>query len=231
MRWPWIATLLGVLGGLGVAGHEWWRGALDAPLPEVAIQSDPFASQRPLTLTVLGTSLTAGSTWPEQLAQDLALCTSRPVRLERIATGGQTSAWGLRQIERVVATSPDILLIGFTINDADLRRQISPSESRRLHREMLVQLSAALPQTDLHLMRLNRAYGLRAALRVRLVTYEAALPDLAQETGVGFFDLRPMWTAYLSEAGPGASMPDGLHPTDAVARAVNVAALRDRLCP
>ncbi|MDV7145541.1 SGNH/GDSL hydrolase family protein [Tropicimonas sp. TH_r6] len=216
-----------------VAGGLWWahpKGA-DIPFPEMPRPTPVLpAGEGPITLAVLGTSLTANTAWPEEVTAGLEACADRPVRLRRFAAGGQTSAWGLDQVAAVIDAAPNIVLVEFTINDADIRRQIGLSESARNHREIVERLQSALPGAAVVLLRLNRAHGLRALSRPRLSAYENALVPLAETTGTGLVDLRSAWaTALKTDMVPNA-LPDGLHPTDAAVQAIVTPKLATELC-
>jgi len=171
----------------------------------------------PLRLAVFGTSLTAGSHWPEATAAALERCLDRPVTLIRVARPGAGSAWGLAETARVAAAAPDIVLIEFAINDADLRDGIGLEASAANHRAILAALAQARPEARLVLMTMSPAERLRGLLRPGLARHYAAYRALAAETGAGLVDLYPRWRA-LPQAARG--LADGLHPTDAAAQAV-----------
>ena len=59
-------------------------------------------------------------------------------------TGGATSAWGLDQVDVVIAKAPDLIVLEFAINDADLGRGLSLAESRDNHRSLILQLHQGL---------------------------------------------------------------------------------------
>ena len=167
----------------------------------------PRANIDTLRVMFLGTSLSAALP-VQELEARIKACRGADTIVSVIAAGGQTSPWGALQLDRVIATRPDIVFVEFTINDADLRRDVSLADSERAHRDILEGLRRALPNADIVLLRLNRAYGLRALLRPRQARYDALLPRLAEETNAGHFDLRPQW----SQAGR-SLLPDGIHPS------------------
>lgn len=218
--------LLGlVLAALMVWGAALWRGqpigAPSAPTdrPAAPLGASGPASGAALRLAVFGTSLTANADWPEALAGALAECLGRPVNLARIARAGAGSGWAADQIGRVAEGNPDIVLIEFAINDADLHDGLWLGESIANHRALIAGLRAQAPGARLVLMTMNPAQGLRGLLRPRLTRYYATYRDLAMETDIGLIDLYPRWLA-LS---PGArGLRDGLHPDAATARGVIV---------
>jgi lysophospholipase L1-like esterase len=202
--------------------------ASDAPLAELSVPDSPrsrIPTRGAIKLLVLGSSLSARSDWPEVLRgrlQDLLKdCAAAGVELRVIAEGGADSAWGLAQLPGRLGFRPDIVLIEFMINDADIRNRMSRSESLRNHTEMIDMLRDAHPDTVIFLLRLNRAHGPRALLRPLLAGYERLLPEIAQRSSAGLIDLRAEWNDRWKRDGY-RSLPDGLHPTDVAAREVNV---------
>lgn len=197
------ALILIALIGAGVwASHP--KGA-DTPLKAATIIPAVPALQGPVKLAVIGTSLTADSTWPEEVVEQLQTCTETTLR--RMAKGGRTSDWGLANITTLLDDPPDLAVIEFTINDADIRRRISAQNSALNHGALIDVLRKANPDVRIVLLRLNRAYGLRAMLRPQLSRYEQNLTEIAQTEDVDLLDLRPAW----AKAGR-AALTDGIHP-------------------
>ncbi len=180
------------------------KGAADRPLLPLFI-----AANAPVTVIFIGTSLTAGDPWPDLVIERLRDCVAHPLRARQIAEGGVTSAWGLSQTQAVIAAVPDLVVLEFAINDADLRRGLSLSDSRDNHRTLLARLKQGLPKARIILMTTNPATGLRRLLRPRLAAYYAQYRTLAAEMDVGLIDLYPRWLA-LPRAAQG--LTDGVHP-------------------
>ena len=201
-----LAALIAV--GFAVT-YGWAIHPKGADTPHTTVLPQPGAHTKAddLRVTFLGTSLTAALP-TAALEQQIATCTGLDTTITAIAKGGAPSTWGVTQLDRVIASAPDIVFVEFTINDADLRRRISLEGSARAHRTLLDAVQTALPETKIMLLRLNRAFGLRAALRPRQARYDALLPDLAANTPAGYLDLRALWSAQ----GPSV-LPDGIHPT------------------
>lgn len=187
------------------------------PVPaDRALPPDP-PQDRPLRLSFAGTSLTAYYDWPKHLGAALANCTGRPVSVQTLAKGGETSAWGRDQVPALAAQEPDIVVIEFAINDADLRRLTTLSGSLAQHRELIGGLRELSPDTRIVLMTMSPATGLRRALRPGLTQYYANYRALAQELDTGLVDLYPRW---LMREDPGAGMGDGVHPDAGVVEAM-----------
>ena len=173
-----------------------------------------------LRLTVLGTSLTANYGWPDSVADRLAQCPGPRPQITRIATPGANSDWGLHQIPAVIATKPDIVLIEFATNDADLRDGVWLHTSAANHRQMILALQTALPDTRVVLMTMSPAQGLRGLIRFRLGRYYSQYHSIARQTGAGLIDLYPRWLA-LPDTERGLAQ-DGLHPDPAITAALIV---------
>lgn len=188
---------------------------VDTPLPGALETLGLPSPDGAVTMTFLGTSLTRDLP-RAALENALTNCLKHPVTVQIIAKGGETSRWGLTQIEQVIASAPDLLFMEFTINDADLRRRVSLSESAKNHRALLDAVSAALPGTRIVLLRLNRAYGTRALLRPRQAAYDRQLTAFDRP----ILDLRPEWSARGKDA-----LPDGIHPTPEAVHAITLPAL------
>jgi acyl-CoA thioesterase I len=212
-RWGLAIAVIAGLGSLFLVPPP-PEDAVDRPLAPLSLAGDA-----PVTIVFMGTSLTAGDPWPDLVVERLQACVTHPLRAQRIAEGGVTSGWGLSQIEAAIAAAPDLVLLEFAINDADLRRGLSLSDSRDNHRALLARLKEGLPEARIVLMTTNPATGLRRLLRPRLADYYALYRDLAAEMDVGLIDLYPRWLA-LPRAAQG--LTDGVHPAPDSAASVIV---------
>ena len=183
--------------------------------------------ERPLRITLFGTSLTANYDWPERLAARLATCLPSPSLISRVTRPGAGSEWGLTQVAEVAATTPDILLMEFAINDADLRDGQSLASSTVTHRSLVAALQATLPDTRIVLMTMSTAQGPRGWIRPWLGAHYAMYRDLAAERDTGLIDLYPRWLD-LPRANRGLGV-DGLHPGPDVAASVIVPVLAEYL--
>lgn len=210
--------------GLAVA-LIFWLCSIFLVLPYPKQASDRLLSARPLqgiapvTIAFMGTSLTAGSPWPDRVAEALAICLTHPVRALRFAQGGATSVWGIGQIEAVIAADPHIIVIEFAINDADLRHGLSLAASAATHHAILTRLKQALPEARIVLMTTNPAFGVRRLLRPRLPAYYALYQRLAVDQDTGLVDLTARWLAAPDLA---QKLTDGIHPTEGAVKSVVV---------
>lgn len=207
----WGAFALASL--LGLAAVSWaLRGA---PAPQDRSVALPPPTEDGLQIVVLGTSLSHREIWPTALAEALTACWGHPVPMTVIARPGAAVDWGLTQVAQVAGAQPDIVLVEFAINDADLRDGHSLGAARRLHGQLLTELQTALPEAAIVLMTMSPAHGLRGLMRPRLGAHYLQYRTLAETYDVGLIDLFPHWLA-LPRAARGLQA-DGLHPDPQVA--------------
>lgn len=179
-----------------------------------------------VNISIVGTSLTAYYSWPDLLAQRLEADLNMPIQISRVAKGGGTSEWGERSIDDVVSQAPDIVLIEFSINDADLRHLLSLSKSIESHKRLIADLRRADEFVTIILVTMSPAYGLRRVLRPRLAAYYDSYRQIARETDTGLIDLYPRWLAYDERR---QVLVDGLHPTEAASSRLIVPAMTSYL--
>ena len=219
-----LALALPALAALGLGLGLWAAARPPAPFEPRDRPLPPGPA--PERVVVLGTSLSARSPWPAALGEALSDCLGRPVSVEVVARPGASSAWGVAQVERVAALEPDVVLVEFAINDADLLDGLGLGRSAGAHGLILSELAALAPGARVALMTTNHAHGPRGWVRPRLAAHYALYPRLARDHGAGLADLYPRWLA----AGD-AAVPDGLHPSEEAARAVIVPPLAALLAP
>lgn len=175
----------------------------------------------PLRITVLGTSLSSSSRyrWPDEVGVSLARRIGRAVEVRRVAQPGATSSWGADQVDRVLETEPDVVLVELAINDADVRNRVSVPGSLEQHERTLAGLGAGARAPVVVLLTMNPATGPRAWARPFLSRYYAGYVGLAERYDTGLVDLYARWCAVPAD---GRDLPDGLHPTDSAASSVIV---------
>jgi len=179
-----------------------------APVPDAPQDRalEPLAAE-PLRIVVFGTSLSARGGWPDAVAQGLGRCFGAPVEMIRIAQPGGNITWAEGAVAQVLAAAPDLVLMEFAINDADIRDGVRLGESRQRHEAVLDRLG----DLPVMLMTMNTAFGLRGWLRPWLADYYASYREMAAERGLGLLDFAPRWAAL-----PRDWADDGLHPRDDV---------------
>jgi acyl-CoA thioesterase-1 len=160
-------------------------------------------------IVALGDSLTAG--WG--LAADEAYPARLEARLRRegydyrvvnAGVSGDTSAGGLRRVDWVLRTRPEIVIVALGANDG-LRGQ-SPQAMRVNLEAIVTRLQAAGAHVLLAGMRLPPNYG-----KETTTAFEAVFPAVARSTKV---PLMPFLLDGVA-ADPRLNQPDGIHPTAA----------------
>jgi acyl-CoA thioesterase-1 len=189
-----------------------------APVPALARASEP------VKIVTLGTSLSARGGWQEPLRRSLGACLDSDVAVVNLAKSAKTSEWGLTQIDKVVAERPDIVLVEFAVNDADVTEFISLSRSSANMAEIVSRLRESETRPSVYVMAMSPVSGLRGMIRPFLGQYEKMHAALARELGAGFIDHRPAW-ARLSDDEMAKAIADGVHPDPAVASRVIVPGL------
>ena len=167
--------------------------------------------RRPVRIVAFGTSLTALSTWPDLLAEELNDCRPEGVTVARVARAGATSTWGVAALPEVLGEEPDLVLMEFALNDASLRHGTSYRQSVKLHRRMIAKLRDAVPRVVL--MTMNDVYGGPAWNRPGLGRYYEMARRLGLSEADGAIDLFPLWQQRAKHRAE--DLPDGLHPTNA----------------
>ncbi len=138
-----------------------------------------------------------------------------------------TSRWGLAQTPKLIADRPDVLLIEFAANDANLRRFVSPSESRSNHEEIIRAVRKAHPRARIFLIAVSPTWGARGFwIRPWLDRYYGLYALLAENEGVHFIDARPQWGISTIRE----TVPDGLHPTPQAMQQIVAPYVAQRVC-
>jgi acyl-CoA thioesterase I len=186
----------------------------------------PAAAQPGETVKIvtLGTSLSARGGWQEPLRRSLGACLNSDVTVVNLAKSGMTSEWGLTQIDKVVAERPDIVLVEFAVNDADVTEFMSLGRSSANMTEIVSRLRGSGTRPAVYVMAMNPVSGLRGMIRPFLGQYEAMHAAVARNLGAGFIDHRPAW-ARLPDKEIAEAIADGVHPEPATASRVIVPGL------
>ncbi|MGL4308856.1 MAG: SGNH/GDSL hydrolase family protein [Paracoccaceae bacterium] len=166
-----------------------------------------------VTVVAFGTSLTNRPGWVDALSENLSGCSHPTIDLRRLSQPGANSRWALTQIETLAAMRPDIVLMEFAINDADLYDGVGLAQTRELTTRVLSALHTDIPEARIVLMTMNPVRGLiNQARRPRLADYYQSYRDIAAGHHTGLIDFAARWNAAAVSA---AEIPDGLHPTAA----------------
>lgn len=184
--------------------------------------------KRALRLVAFGTSLTRNYSWPQDFQSRLSDCLGEPVEMDVVALPGANSSWALDTLDAVIDAAPDLVLIEFAINDADILDGLSLRESVANHRKLIRLLKTELPATRLVLMTMSPAFGVKKVGRFLLPRYYAAQVSLAKEEETDLIDIYARWTVI---DGTREYFPDGLHPENGVATRVVLGAFEEAAIP
>jgi len=222
---PRLIRILLVLFGasvLAVSGIAFWSHAAQPGQPRdraIAPFSEPGTPGR---IVAFGTSLTRANSWPDALARAVSDCLGHPVEVLRVARGGADIRWADAHVDRVLAADPDLVLMEFAINDADLGDGVFLRRSRAMHGEVLSRLTAEIPPGRIVLMTMNPVGGAHVLRRAFLPRHYAQQVTLAEDHGTALADLYAEW---LSRPVGDRTFEDGLHPSDQDTARVVVPAL------
>jgi len=167
-----------------------------------------------MMLAAMGSSLTARGVWLTAVASALSRRWGRGVGAHNFGRSGATSRDGLRVAADVAQLTPDIVLVEYSINDADIVSGLTLSESRENMIDIVETLRRRREDVRLCLMTMNPALGLRGLLRPALSAYYSLYRPLAEEVGVECIDIYAAWRR-LQQTELERSLPDGLHPSAA----------------
>jgi acyl-CoA thioesterase-1 len=171
-------------------------------------------------IVALGDSLTAGlgvapdEAYPARLEQRLRR-EGYAYRVINAGVSGDTTAGGLRRVDWVLRSGPEIVIVALGANDG-LRGQ-SPQAMRANLEAIVARLQTAGARILLTGMRLPPNYGAEFTTQ-----FEAVFPAVARSTRVA---LMPFLLDGVA-TDPRLNQPDGIHPT-----AAGYQVIADRLWP
>ena len=168
-----------------------------------------LAAASPMTILVLGDSLTAGyglaesEAFPAQLETAL-VTTGYAVRVINAGISGDTSAGGAARLEWSLADSPDLVILALGANDA--LRGLSPDQTRTNLAAIIERLKQRQISVLLAGMLAPRNMG-----ENYYNSFDKIYPELAQEFRV------PLYPFFLEgvAAQPELNLTDGIHPNAA----------------
>jgi lysophospholipase L1-like esterase len=206
--------------------RETWLGPVPEAQPDrLARTIRRLAQGDPLTLVVLGDSISEGAnasgftqappyqpSYPGLLVQLMERSSSARIDLHNYSKGCTQSAWGKEQSTRIIAAKPDLLIVGFGMNDAT--NGVEPAAFQRNIQDLLAAVRTALPECECIVisgMTPNPAWH-PFYPKVRQDMHER-LRGLAG-AGVAFCDVYSIWTelvrrkGFFSLTGNGANHPN-----------------------
>lgn len=169
-----------------------------------------------VTILALGTSMTANYQWPHELARELNRCFDQKIYIEVLATAGANSTQADYQFSSRKNRMPDVVMIEFASNDADLLDGVTLDKSRLNHNRLLVRIREEVPRSKVMLMTMSPVFGVRSWFRPRLAHYYAMYRELAKNKDVVLVDIVNGWNKFFVISGD-EEFPDGLHPRQSLA--------------
>lgn len=188
----------------------------------MVLLSGPFtlAAAQPVTILVLGDSLTAGyglaekEAFPAQLEQAL-VAKSHLVRVINAGISGDTSAGGAARLEWSLIDDPDLVILALGANDA--LRGLNPDQTRSNLGAIIERLKQRQISVLLAGMLAPRNMG-----EGYYNSFDKIYPDLAEEFAVPLYPFFLDGVAGKSEL----NLTDGIHPN-----ADGVKVMVDRILP
>ena len=180
-----------------------------ALLLALLVPTAPRAAETEAVIAVLGDSLTAGlgvaagDAFPARLQARLHREGYR-YRVVNAGVSGDTSAAGLRRVDWILRTRPEIVIVALGANDGLRGLAVAPMQSNLT--QIVERLRAEGVRVLIAGMRVPPNYGDDYARR-----FENAFRDVAARTGA---TLMPFLLVGVA-GDPTLNQPDGIHPTAA----------------
>ena len=177
-----------------------------AALVLAALLAAPAGAQERV-IVAFGDSLTAGQGVPAQQAYP-ALLAARlraegyPYRVVNAGVSGDTTAGGLRRVDRALRLGPEVVILELGINDA-LRGQDLETVRSNLH-QLVERFQSAGVRVLIAGMRLPPNYGAGYG-----ATFQRLYEEVARKRGAA---LMPFFLDGVA-GDPRLNQPDGVHPT------------------
>ena len=203
--WAILAVLVGLaITIIGLKFLERWDGQL---------HDRPFYAHKqragPLKVVVFGTSLSERAKWPDDLQQALQSCGLGDALVLRHAKAGANSSWGGSQAEWFGQNPPDLVIVEFAMNDADLFDGLSLDDSQSNHLEIVRNLRQIVPDAAILLLSTNPVTGWARLKRPLLARYYNSYVTVAAQADIGFLDGYGRW---MQLPGRAEAIYDGVHP-------------------
>ncbi|AHF88980.1 lipolytic protein G-D-S-L family [Opitutaceae bacterium TAV5] len=121
-------------------------------LPRLSRLATRIAEGRPITVVLLGDSISAGANavesprYIEQVCDRLRTLTTGEVTLHNLSKGGMSTPWGVEQAARAVALRPDLFIVAFGMNDAS--GKYPPENYAANVRRMVTMVTDATPDAE-----------------------------------------------------------------------------------
>lgn len=184
-----------------------------------------LTKREPLSIVTLGDSISAGANassgydtapyqpaYPELVRRGLAEHYGSEVTMKNLSVGGKDTAWGLTQVDAVVAEKPQLVILAFGMNDSAGR---SAADYKSLTKQTIDAIQKQLPECEFILV--ATMLGNRDWIRLKhelFPEYRDALESLCGP-GIVLADLTTIWTGFLELKNDWDQTGNGVnHPND-----------------
>jgi len=170
---------------------------------------------KPQLLVTMGTSLTYGSRWAEELAKRCTQLYPGRLLIKDAGAPAMDSRWGLAIAKTVAELRPDAVTIEYAVNDASAKIGV---DQARAHLDKIIEIiKAANPRCDFILQTMDACTGKPAEMRPQLADYYQLYRDYARDHHYVLVDHYVSWKKELDGNPEGYKLlvPDGVHPNAA----------------
>lgn len=164
-------------------------------------------NKEPLSIVVLGDSISAGANasgmyyaapyqpaYPELLRIHLEKQTGTPVTLANPSVGGMSAPWGVTQVDTVLKSNPDLVVIAFGMNDSSGR---SPADYQDAIKQTIDKIREKKPECEFILVASMLGNHNWVTLKNELFgQYRNKLNELTSPS-VALADLTSVWEKFL----------------------------------
>ncbi|WP_198529860.1 SGNH/GDSL hydrolase family protein [Geminisphaera colitermitum] len=188
-------------------------------LPHLSRLATRIAEGRPITVVLLGDSISAGANavesprYIEQFCDRLRTLTTGEVTLHNLSKGGMSTPWGVEQAAQAAALRPDLFIVAFGMNDAS--GKYPPENYAANVRRMIAMVIDANPNVECAVvsgMNANPAWHL--ARPEFHQAYHEQLKKLA-DARIVFCDVFTPWNHLVARKGFVSVTGNGVnHPND-----------------
>lgn len=165
--------------------------------------------ENPCKIVCFGDSITKGycSRFEKQIKKEYS-----DLQIEVINAGvvGETSVDGLRRLDQVIVLEPDVVVVGFGMND--WRKGVEKETFRNNLGIIVDELNRR--GIRVILMTMNPDYNKESQVSKQLVEYNEVIRDVAHEKRVRIADVYSLWIKELSNIKEG--LYDEIHPNERV---------------
>jgi lysophospholipase L1-like esterase len=168
---------------------------------------DKLESRQPTYVVVYGTSLSVencafwrrpGGAWVTYLRNELSGKYPGIINVVNAAKWGSDSEWGLRKLgSRLLRYDFDVVFVEFSVNDADIRRNISLVKSYENLVTIVQDIRTYKGVCDIVVMTMNPAFGRHLKVRPRLDDYYQICRDVARDQDLLLVDHFTYWQQLL----------------------------------